>query len=110
MKLLLDENLSDKIVATLVDLFPGSTHVKSVNLMRCDDHLVWMWAKENGFMIVSKDTDFHQMSIAFGPPPKFIWLRVGNASTSVISHLLKSKSRIIRKFSESSVESLLVLE
>ena len=37
MKLLLDENLSDRIISRIVDLFPGSTHIKAVGLREADD-------------------------------------------------------------------------
>jgi hypothetical protein len=37
VKLLRDENLSDKIVARISDLFPDCAHVKGVALMRADD-------------------------------------------------------------------------
>lgn len=43
MKLLLDENVSDRIVEGITDLFPGSTHIKSVSLMEADDRIVWDW-------------------------------------------------------------------
>ena len=77
MKLLLDENVSDRIVQQIVDLFPDSTHIKATGLKEADDSVVWAWAKQNGFTILSKDTDFYQRAIVFGSPPKFIWLRVG---------------------------------
>ena len=70
MKLLLDENLSDAIVSRIEDLFPESTHVKAVGLNQSDDSIILDWAKQHGFSIVSKDTDFYQRSIAFGHPPK----------------------------------------
>jgi predicted nuclease of predicted toxin-antitoxin system len=110
VKLLLDENVSDRIVDRIADLFPGSTHIKSVGLMEADDRIVWDWAKQHGFAIASKDTDFYQRAIVFGHPPKFIWLRVGNCATSLITHLLRSRYEIILQFSESETESLLILE
>jgi predicted nuclease of predicted toxin-antitoxin system len=85
VKLLLDEDLSDKIVAGISDLFPDCAHVKSVALMRADDAAIADWARHHGFSIVSKDTDFYQRSVAFGSPPKFIWLRVGNCGTEKLS-------------------------
>ena len=91
MKLLLDENLSDRIISRVADLFPGSTHIKAVGLIEADDFVVWEWAKQHEFTIVSKDTDFHQRAIVFGHPPKFIWLRVGNCQTSLITNLLRSR-------------------
>lgn len=110
MKLLLDENISDRVVQETADLFPGSTHVKTVGLMETDDSIVWDWAAQNGLVIVSKDTDFHQRAILFGHPPKFIWLRVGNCPTSLITILLRSRHEVIRRFVESETEGLLVLE
>jgi predicted nuclease of predicted toxin-antitoxin system len=72
--------------------------------------VVWAWSKQHGFTIVSKDTDFYQRAIVFGSPPKFIWLRVGNCPTRLITSLLRSRYEVIRQFIESEVESLLVIE
>jgi predicted nuclease of predicted toxin-antitoxin system len=110
VKLLLDENLSGRIISRIGDLFPDSTHIKAVGLKEADDFVVWEWAKKHGFAIVSKDTDFHQRAIVFGHPPKIIWLRVGNCETSLITNLLRSRFHVIRQFIESKTESLLVLE
>lgn len=110
MKLLLDENVSDRIVPRIADLFPGSTHLKTIDLKKADDSAVWAWAKQHGFTIVSKDTDFYQRAIVFGHPPKFIWLRVGNCPTSLITALLRSRYEVIHQFIERETESLLVLE
>jgi predicted nuclease of predicted toxin-antitoxin system len=101
VKLLLDENLSDRIISRVADLF---------GLREADDFVVWEWARKHGFTIVSKDTDFHQRAIVFGHPPKIIWLRVGNCETSLITNLLRSRYQVIRQFIESETESLLVLE
>ncbi|HQB71783.1 MAG TPA: DUF5615 family PIN-like protein [Verrucomicrobiota bacterium] len=110
MKLLLDENISDRVVPQIADLFPGSTHIKSVGLKEAADSVVWDWAQQHGFAIASKDTDFYPRAIVFGHPPKFIWLRVGNCPTSLITNLLRSRYEIIRQFIESETESLLILE
>jgi predicted nuclease of predicted toxin-antitoxin system len=110
VKLQLDENLSDRIISRIADLFPGSTHIKAVGLKEADDRVVWEWVKQNGFTIASKDTDFHQRAIVFGHPPKFIWLRVGNCQTSLITNLLRSRYQVIRQFIQSEAESLVVLE
>ena len=50
MKLLLDENLSHKLVRILEDLFPYSIHVRDVGLKAADDPLVWEYAKDNGLI------------------------------------------------------------
>jgi predicted nuclease of predicted toxin-antitoxin system len=105
----LDENLSDRIVAQIVDLLPDSTHVKSEGLIHTDS-LIADWAKQRGFTIVSKDTGFYQTSVAFGTPSKFIWLRVGNCSTAMIVGLLRSHQALISEFISTETESVLVLE
>ena len=110
MKLLLDQNLSDRIPQHIGDLFPASAHVKAVGLNEADDTVIWAWAKQHGFTIASKDTDFHQRAILLGHPPKVIWLRVGNCPTSLITTLLRSRYEVILQFIASETESLLVLE
>jgi len=43
-----------------------------------DDAAIWRHAKEQGFTIVSKDSDFQDRSVLHGHPPKLIWLRAAN--------------------------------
>ena len=89
MKLLFDQNLSDRLAARLSDLFPESAHVKQFSLERADDDVVWDFAKAHGYTIVSKDDDFHQMSFLRGHPPKVIWLRTANCSTEELEAILR---------------------
>jgi predicted nuclease of predicted toxin-antitoxin system len=109
VKLLLDENLSDRIIHTIVDLYPNSEHVKTLGLINTDDVVIWEYAKTNGFVIVSKDSDFHQRSLLYGHPPKFIYLRVGNCPTSQITQILRDNADTIIQFESSETDSLLVL-
>ena len=60
-------------------------------------------------MIVSKDTDFRQLAFLYGPPPKVVWLQVGNVSTTAIEDLLRRNVVRLTEFSASETESLLVL-
>ena len=109
MKLLLDENLSDRIIHRIIDLYPSSEHVKTLGLINTDDEVIWEHAKTNGFAIVSKDADFHQRSLLYGHPPKFIYLRIGNCPTSKITRILRDNMDTIIQFETSETESLLVL-
>jgi predicted nuclease of predicted toxin-antitoxin system len=110
VKLLLDENLSDRIIHRIIDLYPDSNHVKNLALTNTDDSVIWEYAKANDFLIVSKDSDFHQRSLLYGHPPKFIYLRIGNSSTSTIIQILRGNFEIIIQFWNSEVESVLVLK
>lgn len=109
MKLLLDENLSDRIVDKIIDLYPDSQHVKTLGLINTDDAIIWEFAKMNSFVIISKDSDFHQRSLLYGHPPKFIYLRIGNSPTSKIVQILRDNLDTITQFDNSDTESILVL-
>jgi predicted nuclease of predicted toxin-antitoxin system len=109
VKLLLDENLSDRIVYKIIDLYPNSEHVKTLALTNTDDGIIWEYAKANDFMIVSKDADFHQRSLLYGHPPKFTYLRIGNSPTSNIVKILRDSFDMIVRFGDKESESILVL-
>jgi predicted nuclease of predicted toxin-antitoxin system len=109
MKLLFDENLSHKLVRLLADLFPDSVHVRDVGLKAADDLVVWTYAKDNGLMIVSKDSDLRQRSFVFGHPPKVVWVRLGNCSTSDVEDLLRRHFAAVKAFDEDDYASFLSL-
>lgn len=109
MKLLLDQNLSWRLARNLQDLFPGSVHVREAGLDRADDDVVWEHARRGDYVIVSKDSDFQQRSLLFGPPPKCIWIRVGNDTTADIERLIRDRLAVIRGFADQEDESYLIL-
>jgi predicted nuclease of predicted toxin-antitoxin system len=82
MKLLYDQNLSHLLVTLLAAEYPGSVHVRDISLNAADDQAVWSYAQQHGFAIVSKDSGFEQRALLYGHPPKVVWLRVGNCTTS----------------------------
>jgi predicted nuclease of predicted toxin-antitoxin system len=109
VRLLLDQNLSPRLLAALDDLFPGSRHVREVGLASAEDAVVWHYAAEHGFAIVSKDADFHERSFLLGHPPKVIWIRRGNCSTDQALALLRSEAESINRFGADSELSFLAL-
>lgn len=58
MKLLLDENLSPRLIYMLSDICADSNHISYVGLASSDDSAIWDYAKRHAFTIVSKDSDF----------------------------------------------------
>lgn len=78
MRLLFDQNLSPRLMEMMQDLYPQSLHVRDIGLGSADDRAVWAYAKSHEYTIVSKDSDFRQLSFTFGHPPKVIWIRRGN--------------------------------
>ncbi len=109
MKLLFDENLSPKLPNRLRDLFPNSLHVRDVGMKATTDSVVWDYAQDNDFMIVSKDADMHDLSLILGNPPKVIWLRLGNCSTRQVENLLRQNFKAIKLFYDDESLSLLAL-
>ncbi len=95
MKLLFDHNISPDLVRRLRDLFPESDHVYNLNLHEVDDHIVWAFARENTFIVVTKDVDFSELSMVQGFPPKVLWLRLGNCRTRDIEDLIRSNYEYI---------------
>ena len=95
MKLLLDQNLSHRMLGRLEAAFPGSSQVMRLDLHKADDKMIWQYAKDHGFTIVTLDSDFHELTTLYGAPPKIIWLKCGNRPRSYVeSLLLKHQARI----------------
>jgi len=84
MKLLLDENLSPELAVLIQVQFPGSRHIRDEGLKGQPDDLIWEHARQHGFVILTKDSDFQEKSVLAGHPPKVIWLRMGNCNTQLI--------------------------
>jgi predicted nuclease of predicted toxin-antitoxin system len=108
VKLLLDENLSPRLMAVLQDLYLGSLHLRDCGLRGASDAEIWRYASQGGFAIVSKDSDFAQRSALLGGPPKVIWLRIGNCTTARAEFVLRNARPRIQAF-ETSQETCLVL-
>ncbi len=98
MKLLFDQNLPPGLAGFFEKTFAGSKHLIDFNLERSDDVIVWEFAKNEGYTIVTKDNDFNNLVAFFGFPPKVIWIRKGNCSTAEIRELLNSNIERIKAF------------
>jgi predicted nuclease of predicted toxin-antitoxin system len=110
VKLLFDQNLSRHLVELIADVFAGSEHVGLLNLGNSTDTEIRKFAADKNFVIVSKDSDFYHHSFVKIGPPKVIWLKVGNQSTSVIEQLIRRYVLEIQDFGMDIEKSVLVLE
>ena len=93
----------------LADLFPNSTHVKTIGLDTATDTELWDYARDNDYLIVSKDTDFRNRSVIHGYPPKVIWIRIGNCSTSAVEYNLREHFTNIKAFASDANVGLFIL-
>ena len=98
MRLLFDHHLSHKLVQRLADVFPDSTQTRLIGMGTADDGRIWDHAKERGFVVVTLDADFYDLSVLRGHPPKLIWLRCGNSTVAEIEHLLRANVERIAAF------------
>lgn len=109
MKLLLDQNVSPQLAARLADLFPESAHVYVLGLDRASDVDVWLYAREHGYVVLSKDVDYSDLSLLLGHPPKLLWLRIGNCTTKQIETLLRERYDAIKHMYDDPVIGVLSL-
>ena len=106
MKILLDENISYRLITRIVAAFPDTHHVKDLGLTHVNDHTIFKQARSLGFdAIITNDDDFQNILIERGAPPKIIWLRTGNTITENIIEILKLKKDIIIDFIENPSHS-----
>jgi predicted nuclease of predicted toxin-antitoxin system len=101
VKLLLDENLSRRLVPALQAQFPGSSQVALLGLERSTDAQLCDYAALHGFVLCSKDDDFHRLVAARNYRPRLIHLAMGNAGNdAVLATLLAAAERLRRAFDD----------
>lgn len=98
VRLLLDENLSERLLPLLAERFPGSSHVRQLGLGGASDLAIWDRACQEGYGLVTKDEDFLSLSVARGFPPKVVCLAIGNASNAATAALLLQQAETIETF------------
>lgn len=108
MKLLLDQNLSHRIVPALQEIFPESEQVCLVDMGGVSDKAIWDYALEHGYAIVTLDADFQEYSLLQGGAPLIVWLRCGNQRKEVVLEKLISNKDVIE--SADSDEEIWCLE
>ena len=109
MKLLLDENLSPRLLLRLRSLFVDLAHVRDVGLRGADDKSIWDWAKTNGYTVITTDADFVAMSQSLGYPPKVIHIERCDFPARVIEDLLRRCAVQISEFDKEETAGVLAL-
>jgi predicted nuclease of predicted toxin-antitoxin system len=99
MKIIIDENISSRLVGRIQHVFPDVEHVKTLGLMTVNDFNIFMFARQNGYdAVLTLDEDFYNIQLTHGVPPKIIWLRVGNCSTIALTETIMSNVDTIYAF------------
>ena len=109
MKLLFDHNLPPRLVNELAKEFPQSQHVYSLGLDQTSDFEIREYARQEGFVIVTKDADFSDMCVLWGFPPKIVWVRRGNCSVDTLVALLRERSSELELFGSDPVNGVFTI-
>jgi predicted nuclease of predicted toxin-antitoxin system len=98
MKLLLDENLSWRMIKMLAPISEEIVHVSDLKITQpADDISIWNYAKKNGFTVISKDDDFEKIVLLRKAPPKLIYLKTYNLDTKkLVALILGNKDKIMQ--------------
>ena len=110
MRLLFDQNISFRLIKLILDLYPESKQVRELGLENSTDFEIFDYAKRNNFAIVTFDSDFCDLNIIKGYPPKIIWIKTGNTTTKNLENLLRKKHDIIKLFLAEDYGCLEIIE
>jgi len=95
VRILLDQNLSPKLIRRLEDVLPG---------------LIFSWARRMGFAaLITTDLDLVHLVEQVGPPPKVIRIERCDFRLAVIEELFRRESERIRRHLASD-EAVLAVE
>lgn len=70
--------------------------MRDVSLKGSEDRDIWSYASAHGFVLVTKDDDFRELSILRGAPPKLVMIGLGNCTTADVDAALRQNlSRLL---------------
>ena len=81
----------------------------SSRLDTAEDSIIWQYAREHDFIVITKDADFSELISVKGFPPKVIWIRLGNCTTDEVESLIRSHTQEIKKFNNDNSLGILIL-
>lgn len=84
-------------------------HVSSVGLAGSRDEVIWRYPRENGLVVLSKDSDFNQRALLRGHPPKIVWARVGEMRTNEIAATVLARPDELDRFEVDAEQSVFVI-
>ncbi|BDY13498.1 DUF5615 family PIN-like protein [Hydrogenimonas cancrithermarum] len=106
-RLLFDNNISHRVVSRIAEHFPEASHVMLLGLDEAKDSEVWHYARRNRYAIVTKDSDFNDIAILKGSPPKVVWIKIGNCRVDETVAFLIEKRETIANFLDDETSVIL---
>lgn len=84
MRFLVDAQLPPALARWLAEKGHSATSVRDAGFLTSDDGSIRSFAREGGWILVTKDEDFAEEEMEFHSGPPVVWLRIGNATNQVL--------------------------
>jgi predicted nuclease of predicted toxin-antitoxin system len=93
MKFWLDAQFSPAIADWLNSEFPEHQTIplRDLGLRDADDTMIFLKARTEKVVVITKDSDFVTLVEYFGIPPQVIWVRCGNTSNASLKNIFARK-------------------
>lgn len=90
MILILDAHISPSLAIWIKDRFEIDCFSATyLGLRDANDKTIFLEAKQQNAIVITKDDDFLKLLEQFGSPPKIIWLTCGNTSKQRIKEIFE---------------------
>jgi predicted nuclease of predicted toxin-antitoxin system len=89
MTIWIDAHLSPAIAPWIATTFGvRATALRDLGLRDAIDHEIFMAARREQVIVMTKDSDFVQLLDQYGAPPQVLWLTCGNTSNANLKIIL----------------------
>ncbi len=89
MKIWLDAQLSPKLANWMRAAF--DMPMRDLGMLTTADERIFLRAKDEVDIVITKDKDFVTLLERLGPPPNVIWITMGNTSNARMKQALEDK-------------------
>lgn len=91
MTIWIDAQLSPALAHWIMQTFDlSATALRDLGLRDATDREIFLAAREQSTIVMTKDFDFLRLLDQLGPPPQIIWITCGNTSNAHLQQLLRS--------------------
>ena len=91
MVIWVDAQLSPAIATWLTGNFALTAHaVRDLGLREATDRTIFLAARSESVVVMTKDSDFVRLLEELGSPPQVIWLTCGNTSNARLKQILSN--------------------
>jgi predicted nuclease of predicted toxin-antitoxin system len=90
MQFLIDAQLPPTLAHWITSQGHQAAAVRDLGLRDSPDSAIWNHARSADAIIVTKDEDFAQLAAVRPPPPRVLWIRLGNTTNANLVKVLEA--------------------